>query len=305
MQISRRSAEIYEFLHPAEGLADVTIETVGEKGIELAVSYFGKRELPPHRVLSESHMNSLGLALFLAMVETFNEELGFLVLDDVVNSFDREHRGRLAELLVSEFGDRQMVILTHDEQFYSRIAVLAPYWGSEHLTSWSYEDGPRTRRYDGSRLFLESEEELSKGNRVGAAQKGRRALEEFLQEACEALEAPLPFRRGRRNDRRPANEVMRGLRRALKDRAPSIYRRLEQLLRLLEADLQAGLNVESHATQGGTSNQEVRDVLDRIGVLRAHFTCDTCRTRVWHQGTAASSRCRCGKAGFPEPNSSR
>ncbi len=303
-QISNRSAEIYRFLHRHEGVGDVKVETVGEKGIELSVDHFGKRELPPHRVLSESHMNSLGLSLFLAMAETFNEEIDFLVLDDVVNSFDRDHRGRLAELLVNEFDTKQLIVLTHDEQFYRRIRVLAPSWIDEHFTSWSYEDGPRTRQYKGDRFLVEAGEELGYGNRVGAAQKGRRALEEFLQEACEALQALLPFRRGQRNDERMADEVMSGLRRTLRDRAKPVYSELTPLLRSLEADLQAALNVESHASQGGTSNQEIQDALGRVGDLQARFTCETCGTRVWHRGTVDSSRCRCGEAVFPPPASS-
>ena len=299
--ISQRSADIYHFLHPDEGVGEVTIGTVGEKGIELSVKYFGKTERPPHRVLSESHMNSLGLALFLAMAETFNDDLSFLVLDDVVNSFDRDHRGRLAELLVSQFGDKQLIILTHDEQFYDRIYRLAPSWIGEQFTSWSYSDGPRTRRHTGERFLSEAGEELSVGNRVGAAQKGRRALEEFLQEACEELEALLPFRRGQRNDQRMADEVMKGLRRALRDRAKSLYQLVSPLLRLLEADLQAALNVESHASQGATSSVEIKDALTRVGDLQRHFTCDSCKTRVWHRGTAEASRCKCGQTTFPPP----
>ena len=298
-QISQRAAKIYRFLHPAEGVGDVTVEMIGEKGAELSINYFGKKELPPHRVLSESHLNSLGLALFLAMAETFNNKIGFLVLDDVVNSFDREHRGRLAELLANEFGDTQLIILTHDEQFFNRLCVLAPSWINEQFTSWSYESGPRTRRYDGDRLLVEAGEELSDGNRVGAAQKGRRALEEFLQEACEELEALLPFRRGQRNDQRMADEVMKGLRRTLRDRARTMYEEIGPILQSLEADLQAGLNVESHASQGGTSNQEIQDAITRIGDLGRHFTCDRCSTRVWHSGTADASRCKCGETWFP------
>ena len=167
------------------------------------------------------------------MAETFNDDLSFLVLDDVVNSFDRDHRGRLAELLVSQFSDKQLIILTHDEQFYDRICRLAPSWIGEQFTSWSYSDGPRTRRHTAERFLAEAGEELSVGNRVGAAQKGRRALEEFLQEACEELEALLPFRRGQRNDRRMADEVMKGLRRALRDRAKPLYQRVSPLLQLL------------------------------------------------------------------------
>ena len=303
-QISVRTAEIYQFLHAAEGVEDVTVETIGETGAELSVSYFGKTERPPHRVLSESHLNSLGLALFLAMAETFNEQLGFLVIDDVVSSFDREHRGRLAELLVNEFAETQLLILTHDEQFFNRISVLAPSWITEQFTSWSYEDGPRTRRFNGDKILIEAAEELSAGNRVGAAQKGRRALEEFLQEACESLEALLPFRRGQRNDKRMADEVMKGLRRTLKGRAKPMYDNIHPLLQSLEADLKAALNVESHASQGGSSNQEIRDAHARIVELRCHFTCDVCSTRVWYSGTQDYSRCKCGNKVFPPTTTS-
>ena len=238
------------------------------------------------------------------MAETFNDNLSFLVLDDVVNSFDRDHRGRLAELLVSQFGDKQLIVLTHDEQFYDRISRLAPSWIGEQFTSWSYSDGPRTRRYTGERFLTEAGEELSVGNRVGAAQKGRRALEEFLQEACEELEALLPFRRGRRNDQRMADEVMKGLRRALRDRAKSLYQQMSPFLLQLEADLQAALNVESHASQGATSSVEIKDALTRVGDLQRRFTCDSCKTRVWHRGTAEASQCKCGQMTFPPPSPS-
>ena len=210
--ISGRTAEIYQFLHPEEGVGTIGVRVVGEKGAELEIDFHGRIESPPHRVLSESHLNSLGLALFLAMAETFNKELGFLVLDDVVSSFDREHRGRLAELLTNEFEDTQLIILTHDEQFFTRLSNLAPSWSKREFTSWSYVEGPRTRRYEYDRIYTQAIEALNGDDRIGAAQKGRRALEEFLQEACESLEAPLPFKRGQGNDHRPAQEVMNGLR---------------------------------------------------------------------------------------------
>ncbi len=302
-RIAGRVAEIYHFLHPEEGIGAVTIETVGAKGAELAVEFHSKKEMPPHRVLSESHLNSLGIALFLAMAETSNDQIGFLVLDDVVNSFDREHRGRLAELLVDQFSETQLIVLTHDEQFFTRISLRAPSWVHERFTSWSYNDGPRTQRYTGDRMLMEANEALEGGDRAGAAQKGRRALEELLQEACERLEALLPFRRGQHNDLRPAVEVLGGLRRTLKDRARSLYAQLNPLLQHLEADLQASLNVESHASPGSTSSQEVRDALVRIAELRESFTCAECGTRAWYAGSPDASRCKCGQHQFPPVDS--
>lgn len=299
--ISVRTAEIYALLHPEGGIKAVGIEPVGEKAAELSVEFHGRKEVPPHRVLSESHLNSLGLALFLAMSETFNEQTGFLVLDDVVSSFDREHRGRLADLLANQFADKQLLVLTHDELFFTRIGILAPSWQKENFTSWSYEYGPRTRRYVGDRLFEDARAALEDGSRITAAENGRRALEEFLHEACERLEARLPFRRGQANDHRDVTVVMDGLRRSLNEKAKQFYTELKVLLKALEGDLQAALNVESHASQNATSPQEVRGALTRIAELRDRFTCQTpdCGTRVWHTGTPDSFRCKCGQSQFP------
>src|ERR1035437_5627172 len=130
-QISERAAHIYARLHPAEGLGSIIVEPMSQKGVELVVDFHGTRQKPPHGVLSESHLNSLAIALFLSMAETFNERVGFLVLDDVVNSFDIPHRGQLAELLASEYKEWQLLVLTHDEQFYRRLTRLAPDWRSE------------------------------------------------------------------------------------------------------------------------------------------------------------------------------
>ena len=97
--------------------------------IELAIDFYGSRQRPPHGVLSESHLNSLAIALFLAMAESFNERIGFLVLDDVINSFDVEHRGRLAELLADGFSAWQLIVLTHDQQFFEHLCRRAPSSG--------------------------------------------------------------------------------------------------------------------------------------------------------------------------------
>jgi hypothetical protein len=301
-RISGRAAEIYGALHPGEDLGAVSVELWGEKGVELAVDFHGKKAKPPHGVLSESHLNSLAIALFLAMAETFNERLGFLVLDDVVNSFDIEHRGQLAELLAMDFERNQLIILTHDSIFFERVTKLAPSWERLQLTSWSYEEGPRTTQYDTSGVLALAREDLAESKTMGAGQKGRRALEELLQEICEGLQAPIPFRRGARNDRREVIELMKGLRRRLSENAKPLLKKLEPLLNLLEADVASALNVEAHASLGRAAAAEIKAALDRIEQLDAVWTCPGCGTRVWFKGTPEASRCRCATRTFPPPS---
>ena len=120
----------------------MSVEPWTAKGIELAIDFYGSRQRPPHGVLSESHLNSLAIALFLAMAESFNQRIGFLLLDDVINSFDVEHRGRLAELLAEGFAEWQLIVLTHDQQFFEHLSRRAPSWRKLEFTSWSYAARP-------------------------------------------------------------------------------------------------------------------------------------------------------------------
>jgi energy-coupling factor transporter ATP-binding protein EcfA2 len=298
-QISGRVAKIYSALHPGEDLDAVSIEPWTAKGVELAINFYGSRQRPPHGVLSESHLNSLAIALFLAMAASFNEKLGFLILDDVINSFDVEHRGRLAELLADGFADWQLIVLTHDQQFFEHLSRRAPSWRKIEFTSWSHASGPRTTKYEASGMLAAARERLHSDDVQGAATKGRRALEELLQEVCEALWAPLPFRRGQANDKREIGELFIGLRRALKEHAKSQLPTVEPIVKHLEADVGATLNVAAHASRGRSGASEVKAALERIETLDALWSCPACRTRVWHRGTPGAARCRCGKSAFP------
>ena len=297
--ISRRVAQIYSALHPGEDLDAVSVEPWTAKGVELAIDFYGSRQRPPHGVLSESHLNSLAIALFLAMAENFNEQIGFLLLDDVINSFDVEHRGRLAELLAEEFSDWQLIVLTHDQQFFEHLSRRAPSWRKLEFTSWSYASGPRTTQYETAGILRSAQERFESGDIHGAATKARRALEELLQEVCEALWAPLPFRRGQANDKREIGELFKGVRRTLKERAKPMLDSVEPLLKNLEADVGATLNVAVHGSRGRTGAGEVEAALKRIATLDQMWSCSECRTRVWHRGTPEASRCKCGQSSFP------
>jgi hypothetical protein len=298
-RISRRVGEIYSALHPGEDLDAVSVEPWTAKGVELAIEFYGSRQRPPHGVLSESHLNSLAIALFLAMAESFNEQIGFLLLDDVINSFDVEHRGRLAELLADGFSKWQLIVLTHDQQFFEHLSRRAPSWRKLEFTSWSYASGPRTTLYQTAGILQNARERLDSGDVQGAATKARRALEELLQEVCEALWAPLPFRRGQANDRREIGELFKGVRRTLKERAKPMLESIEPLLKHLEADVGATLNVAAHGSRGRPGTSEVQAALDRIAALDDKWSCPECRTRVWHRGNADAGRCKCGSSAFP------
>jgi energy-coupling factor transporter ATP-binding protein EcfA2 len=241
--ISERVAELYSALHPGEELGGIEVVPWTAKGLELAVDFHGSRQRPPHGVLSESHLNSLAIALFLAMAQTFNQRLRFLVLDDVINSFDLEHRGQLAELLAEKFDDWQLIVLTHDRQFFDHLSRRAPAWKRLEITSWSYDQGPRTTKYSSGGILAEASERLSGGDVNGAATK-RGARSRSCSRKSARLSAELPFRREAETIRE-IGELLKGIRRGVKEHAKGLLGELEPLLKNLEADVQASLNVGS------------------------------------------------------------
>jgi hypothetical protein len=89
--------------------------------LHLRLLELGARVSPPMKYLSESHLNSLGICLFLASAQLFNTAAGFLVLDDIVTSFDHGHRRRLLRLIKEEFAEWQIILLTHERFWFELI----------------------------------------------------------------------------------------------------------------------------------------------------------------------------------------
>jgi hypothetical protein len=245
-------------------------------------------------------MNSVAIVLFLAMARTFNEHLEFLVLDDVVNSFDVTHRGRLSELFIEEFKDWQLVVLTHDRYFFEQIRRKVKGWATFQVLGWSYERGPSLREHRGATDVDAALELLDAGATGDAARRGRPGLEPVQKELCEGLEVPLPYRRGNDNEFREIGQLISGLRRLLKDssQGKAFLAAIDPNLRALEADAQSVLNAEAHASDQGASTMEVRSTLERVRAFDEMWTCEKCGSRVWKE---SGVRCRCGATPFPPP----
>ena len=120
-KISDDIGRFYQMLHPSENVDKVRLRIVGEEGIEFEYYFHGKPTYPPLKYLSESHLNSLGVVLFLASAKLFNRKSKFLVLDDIVTSFDVNHRRRLLRLIKEVFRDWQVILLTHEAFWFDII----------------------------------------------------------------------------------------------------------------------------------------------------------------------------------------
>ena len=64
-------------------------------------------------------IHSIALALRLAAIRRFNCAAPIIVLDDVVTSYDADHRRNIASAIAAEFSGSQIIITTHDERFFN------------------------------------------------------------------------------------------------------------------------------------------------------------------------------------------
>lgn len=192
----------YEVLHPDEPHGNFRLVlTEGRRAsTELRITSFGRTDEDPRAFTSESHLDSLGLCIFLAFVKRFGAECPLVVLDDVVMSVDAPHRSRVAELLLTEFEDWQLIITTHDEIWFEEIVNHERAYGADgrfinlRIHRWSLQEGPTVRPYKPRWQRIETK--LSEADKTGAANDGRQFLEWILIEICTSTEAPVPLKMG-------------------------------------------------------------------------------------------------------------
>ncbi len=115
-KIAGEVGRIYELVHPGERLNKISLELDPNKraSLEIGANFCGETGAPPQAYFSESHLDTLGLCVFLALAALDGPGNTILVLDDVLASVDEPHVERLIEMLYAEaLKFRHCVITTH------------------------------------------------------------------------------------------------------------------------------------------------------------------------------------------------
>jgi len=115
-KIATEVGRLYEMVHPGEGLDKISLALDPDKraSLEIGASFCGQTDAPPQAYFSDSHLDTLGLCVFLALAALDKPEETILVLDDVLASVDEPHVDRLIEMLYAEaMIFRHCIITTH------------------------------------------------------------------------------------------------------------------------------------------------------------------------------------------------
>lgn len=114
LAIAGEVGRLYEVIHPGEGLNKISFKLSPTKkgSLDLGAEFLGKQDQPPQAYFSESHLDSLGICIFLALAARQLPESTIVVLDDVLGSIDEPHVDRLIGMLYGEAKRFKHTILT-------------------------------------------------------------------------------------------------------------------------------------------------------------------------------------------------
>lgn len=112
--ISTRVSELYEAIHCGENSQKIVLAMDAAKrgSLDIATRFAGKQDAPPQAYFSDSHLDTLGLCVFLALAERETPEQKILVLDDVLGSVDEPHVERVIGLIYDVSQKFQHAIVT-------------------------------------------------------------------------------------------------------------------------------------------------------------------------------------------------
>ena len=305
--ISKGIESMWEILHPGEKIDSVrlSLPPTTDKAIDVVLQFHGLEQDSPRLTLSEGYRNSLGLCIFLAMAKQVVDSDRPLFLDDVVVSLDRSHRGMIQSLLEKEFSDRQVIILTHDREWYTELRhqlggnnkwifkTLLPYETPEIGIRWSH----KTTTFDDARALIQDRPDA-------AGNDARKIMDQELPQIAEHLEIRLPYLRSEKNDRRMAHEFLIRLvadgKKCFQKRSGTQYGvHMDAIDALARANqlLMSWGNRASHSFD--VVKPEATELIDACEKAVACFKCDSCAPPcyVWRLDDEQSKyvQCRCGE----------
>jgi hypothetical protein len=208
----------------------------------------------------------------------------------------------VAEILNREFSGRQVIVLTHDREWYTELKHQLPdtEWRFQALLPWQDPTvgirwSTKSTNFDEARTHLETRPD-SAGN------DARKIMDVELALAAERLQLHLSYLRGDKNDHRTGYDFLSGL---IRDASKCLERRNNGGYSAYEGPVVVwrealGL-LTTWANRGSHSFDLVRSeaakLIDVCEKALGYFTCDVCETRIWraHDTSSEAVQCRCGE----------
>ena len=267
-----------------DGAAPIRLELPAEKDtnqqrLNLVVDFAANRlGVQPGGYLSDSQIHSLALALRLAAIKRFNVDAPLVVLDDIVTSYDADHRLAFSTLLAKEFAGFQIIVVTQDERFfiYLKDHLGDKDWHYMRIMQLDPNHGPRFADHRVSDAMIAARWAAGEF----AANDMRQAEEEWLLSICRDFGVDVRIRTVERAYSYERSELAAALAGFLKGRGltpPTVPGLNNRFLNSLQQGVVE--NFGSHfqdAKYGGGSIGDEKARWAEFTYFRDQFACSSC-----------------------------
>ncbi len=294
--------DYYTSMNPNEKVENIKLVPLKDNnddlvGITIEYDFYDETKSPPIAYLSESHINCLGLAFYLASVKAFNKQNKFFILDDIISSFDRPHRTRFARLLTNIFNDYQILLFTHEREFYELIAteVKSKGWLLQDL-HWTKESGTVLKIPLVDYKSQIEKEKFSNRDINDLGNLIRKYLERQLKSISYEIEAKVVYRNNEINEKRMAPELLDAVQNKLSKTSKEL-KDLADIPKIKGMPMLLG-NTTSHDNEFQESIEDLEVMWEDIKILIHCFFCTDCNKfiSVKHYDIVEKKiRCGCGK----------
>lgn len=275
--------DIYKLIQGA-GAAPIRLELPAEddtnqQRLNLLIDFAKNRTgVQPGGYLSDSQIHSVALSLRMAAIQQFNVGAPIIALDDIVTSYDADHRRTIAGLIATIFGRSQILITTHDERFFNYLKdqLEAKAWHFTRIIGLDPAYGPRFADHKVSDEMIEARWAAGQS----AANEMRQAEEEWLLGICRDFAVSVRIRSLERPYSYERSELASALAGLLKDAklAPALVPGVNN--RFLDSLVKGVIeNFGSHFQDGPYGDGSIGDEKARweeFKTFRSQFACKKC-----------------------------
>lgn len=244
------------------------------KSLKLGVTFRSHALSQPQHFLNEGRLSALGLAIYLGgrlacTPSAPNQALKLLVLDDVLIGLDHSNRIPVLDVLHTHFADWQIVMLTHDRNWFDLARHRLP--DKDWVCQEIYEGDPaatvpmpiywKTENRPAKALLAKGRQLLMAGYIEAAANYVRQACEMGLRGACEFKKIKLNYLQD--STKHKSQDLFDGLKHwtATGKVTQADWDAMIQRLELLKNVV---MNPYSHPSAPNIPRQEVLDAADAV-----------------------------------------
>lgn len=121
--IADEANRLFQEIHPDESidLATLSMDEARPGSVHQIGTFHGHNDIPPQAVFSDSHLDTLGFCVWLALAKRESPENTVILIDDIFSSVDASHLSRVIDLLSAEGQNfLQIIVATHYRLWWDR-----------------------------------------------------------------------------------------------------------------------------------------------------------------------------------------